>query len=89
MPKDQNLDLGSLVEPDRVHKACYADEEIFEQELKNIFHKSWIYNSRGTKTRRRQAFLAVGTMSYESYDAVCCWKLTVGFFKNSPLPMDR
>ncbi|MBT7955047.1 MAG: Rieske 2Fe-2S domain-containing protein [Rhodospirillaceae bacterium] len=43
MPKDQNLDLGSLVEPDRVHKACYADEEIFEQELKNIFHKSWIY----------------------------------------------
>lgn len=43
MPKDQNLDFGSLVEPDRVHKACYADENVFEQELKSIFYKSWIY----------------------------------------------
>ena len=43
MPKDQNIDISSLVEFDRVHKACYADDEIFEQELKNIFHKSWIY----------------------------------------------
>ena len=43
MPKDRSLDLGSLVEPDRVHRSCYADEDVFEQELKNIFHKSWIY----------------------------------------------
>ena len=43
MPKDQNLDFGSLVEPDRVHKSCYADENVFEQELKSIFYKSWIY----------------------------------------------
>jgi len=37
------IDFGSLVEPDRVHKACYADENVFEQELKSIFYKSWIY----------------------------------------------
>ena len=43
MPKDQNLDFGSLVEPDRVHKSCYTDENVFEQELKSIFYKSWIY----------------------------------------------
>ncbi len=43
MPYDQDFDLGSLVESDRVHKACYADEQVYEQELENIFYKSWIY----------------------------------------------
>ena len=43
MPLDNYNNLGSLVEPDRVHKACYADEQIFEKELENIFYKSWIY----------------------------------------------
>ena len=32
-----------LVESDRVHRSCYTDEEIFEQELENIFYKTWIY----------------------------------------------
>ena len=43
MPHDLTYDPGSLVEPDRVHKACYADEAIFELELEKIFYKSWIY----------------------------------------------
>ena len=43
MPLDNYNNLGSLVEPERVHKACYADEQIFEKELENIFYKSWIY----------------------------------------------
>ncbi len=43
MPLDNYQNLGSLVEPERVHKACYADEQIFEKELENIFYKSWIY----------------------------------------------
>ncbi len=43
MPYDQNLSMDQLVQPDRVHKACYADDGIFEQELENIFYKSWIY----------------------------------------------
>ncbi len=43
MPKDQDFDYGALVEPDRVHKAVYADEAVFEAELRNIFYKKWIY----------------------------------------------
>ena len=43
MPYDQNLSMDQLVQSDRVHKACYADDDIFEQELENIFYKSWIY----------------------------------------------
>ena len=26
MPYDQNLSMDQLVQPDRVHKACYADD---------------------------------------------------------------
>ncbi|MDE0540376.1 MAG: Rieske 2Fe-2S domain-containing protein [Rhodospirillales bacterium] len=40
---------GNLVEPDRVHKACYTDDGIFEQELDRIFHKSWIYIGHETQ----------------------------------------
>ena len=43
MPLDSYENFASLVEPDRVHKACYADEKVFEAELENIFYKSWIY----------------------------------------------
>ena len=39
MPLDNYDNLGSLVEPERVHKACYADEQIFENELEKIFYK--------------------------------------------------
>ena len=42
MPYDHELNLSSLVEEDRVHKACYADEDVYEKELENIFYKSWI-----------------------------------------------
>jgi len=38
-----NGNIGSLVEPDRVHRACYTDQEIFELEMDRIFYKSWIY----------------------------------------------
>lgn len=43
MPRDDIPSLDQLVEPDRVHKACYNNEEIFESEIENIFYKSWIY----------------------------------------------
>jgi phenylpropionate dioxygenase-like ring-hydroxylating dioxygenase large terminal subunit len=35
--------LAKLVEPDRVHRLCYTDPELFELELANIFEKTWIY----------------------------------------------
>ena len=30
-------DFSSLVSPERVHKACYSDEGVFEQELNKNF----------------------------------------------------
>ena len=39
MPLDDYATLGSLVEPERVHKACYADEQAFEKELEKIYKK--------------------------------------------------
>jgi phenylpropionate dioxygenase-like ring-hydroxylating dioxygenase large terminal subunit len=35
--------VGKLVEPDRVHRLCYTDPDLFELELKNIFEKTWVY----------------------------------------------
>ena len=43
MPLDQPLDVAKLVEPDRVHRSCYTDPDIFELEMENIHHKAWIY----------------------------------------------
>ena len=43
MPGSNGFDVAKLVEPDRVHRTCYTDDEIFERELAQIFHKSWIY----------------------------------------------
>ena len=37
------MDLDQLVEPDRVHRRCYTDPEIFEQEMRNIFERIWVY----------------------------------------------
>ena len=36
-------DIATLVEPDRVHRRCYSDPELFDLEIKNIFEKSWQY----------------------------------------------
>jgi benzoate/toluate 1,2-dioxygenase alpha subunit len=35
--------VEKLVEPDRVHRLCYVDPDLFELELKNIFEKTWVY----------------------------------------------
>ena len=43
MAGNNRFDIDELVEPDRVHRACYADEDIFEREIRHIFNKSWIY----------------------------------------------
>ena len=43
MPDSQKALYGSYVQDDRVHKAVYADEAVYQSELDNIFHKKWIY----------------------------------------------
>ena len=37
------LDVSALVEPDRVHRNCYVDQDVFDAEIRNIFEKTWIY----------------------------------------------
>jgi phenylpropionate dioxygenase-like ring-hydroxylating dioxygenase large terminal subunit len=43
MPDGQEVHYGDYVQDDRVHKAVYADQAVYESELDNIFHKKWIY----------------------------------------------
>ncbi len=40
---DGGWDPRDLVEPDRAHRACYADQEVFDLEIERIFHRAWIY----------------------------------------------
>ena len=37
------MNIPSLVEPDRVHKSVYTDQQIFDAEMENIFEKVWVY----------------------------------------------
>src|SRR5262245_34772030 len=36
-------DIRALVEPDRVHRKCYTDPDIFALEMQSIHEKTWIY----------------------------------------------
>jgi phenylpropionate dioxygenase-like ring-hydroxylating dioxygenase large terminal subunit len=53
-------DLRALVQHDRVHRSCYTNEMIFQQELKSIFYKTWIY--AGHESQLRQPGDYVGFM---------------------------
>ena len=44
-------DGRTLVERDRVHRSCYTDEGIFQDELANIFYKTWIYAGHVSQIR--------------------------------------
>ena len=37
------IDIARLVEPDRVHRRCYTDPEIFALEMERIFERIWVY----------------------------------------------
>lgn len=43
--------VASLVEPDRVHRRCYVDPEVFDAEIRNIFEKTWIYIGHESQTK--------------------------------------
>ena len=48
--------LEGLVDTDRVHKSCDTSEEIFQQEIDNIFHKSWIYAGHESQIKNKGDF---------------------------------
>jgi phenylpropionate dioxygenase-like ring-hydroxylating dioxygenase large terminal subunit len=44
--------LEKLVEPDRVHRLCYTDPDVFEFEIRNIFEKCWIYAGHESQVKK-------------------------------------
>ena len=36
-------DISKLIEPDRVHRSVYTDQEIFDAEMQRIFESTWVY----------------------------------------------
>lgn len=38
-----NEQIAALVEPDRVHRKAYVDDEIFDLEMERIFERLWVY----------------------------------------------
>lgn len=38
-----DLDIGQLVEPERVHRRLYTDAELFELEMDRLFGRTWLY----------------------------------------------
>lgn len=42
MPSHSITEIGSLIQPGRVHRRVYGDPEIFELEMENIFGRAWI-----------------------------------------------
>jgi fatty-acyl-CoA synthase len=37
------MNLGALIEPDRVHGSLYTDPEIYAAELERIWYRTWVY----------------------------------------------
>jgi phenylpropionate dioxygenase-like ring-hydroxylating dioxygenase large terminal subunit len=41
--KPPDVDVGALIEHDRIHGSLYANESIFELEMKKIFYDGWVF----------------------------------------------
>jgi phenylpropionate dioxygenase-like ring-hydroxylating dioxygenase large terminal subunit len=48
--------LRELVEPGRVHASVYTSPEIFELEIQQIFHGSWVYVGHTSEVKEAGAF---------------------------------
>jgi phenylpropionate dioxygenase-like ring-hydroxylating dioxygenase large terminal subunit len=43
------MDVSQLVEPDRVHRTVYTDQQIFDREIAQIFERVWVYCGHETQ----------------------------------------
>src|SRR6476646_2995875 len=41
--REAPMDVTALVEPDRVHKTVYTDQQIFDREMERIWERIWVY----------------------------------------------
>ena len=49
---DRTPPISRLVEPDRVHKSVYTDEQLFELEMQRIHERVWIYCGHETQVKK-------------------------------------
>jgi phenylpropionate dioxygenase-like ring-hydroxylating dioxygenase large terminal subunit len=59
MPDDSALDLSHCVEPDRVHKRVYTDQQIFDREMTRIFERVWVYCGHESQIPNKGDYVAV------------------------------
>ena len=54
--------IPELVEPDRVHRSVYTDQDIFDREIENIWEKIWVYCGHESQVKERGDFhtLSIG-----------------------------
>ena len=43
MGTDDSAHLGGLVKHDRVHRSVYTDAGIYQQEMRRLFGRAWVY----------------------------------------------
>jgi len=53
------MNVQSLVEPDRVHKKVYTDQEVFDQEMTRIFERVWVYCGHESQIPNAGDYVAV------------------------------
>jgi len=53
------MNLNALVEPDRVHKTVYTDQQIFDQEMEKIWERTWVYCGHASQVPKPGDYYAV------------------------------
>ena len=43
------MNVSQWVEPDRVHRRVYTDQQIFDREMTQIFERVWVYCGHQTQ----------------------------------------
>jgi phenylpropionate dioxygenase-like ring-hydroxylating dioxygenase large terminal subunit len=51
--------VTELIEPDRVHRTVYTDQEIFDREIEQIFEKVWVYCGHESQVKAPGDFYTV------------------------------
>src|SRR5579859_6546780 len=55
--------IAELVEPDRVHRTVYTDQEIFDREIEQIFEKVWVYCGHESQVKAPGDYTLAGSQS--------------------------
>jgi phenylpropionate dioxygenase-like ring-hydroxylating dioxygenase large terminal subunit len=53
------MNIASLVEPDRVHKTVYTDQQIFDAEMRKIWERTWVYCGHASQVANAGDYHAV------------------------------